>query len=208
VYSRLRAAGAHVVQYNHPRATLAGLTSIGIFTNIGYEPDRPLTAAPNDLLLDRDVLGPGRSGVMNPDGYRNIAFDTVEVANGLTLTSYLAVRRDWLSLLNQTDFTTIPSLAGTAVSDSHRVTVETPGYCRTYVFGAGDDPARLGEALFDGRVRAGAMVGTNGPIVSAHLEGAGDAAAGPGETLHSTTGHVTLVVTVDAARGSPSTRCA
>ncbi|HKA88606.1 MAG TPA: hypothetical protein VKE22_13140 [Haliangiales bacterium] len=88
----------------------------------------------------------------------------------LTLTSYLAVRRDWYGVL-----------------------------------------APAGGELYwttCARVRAGAMVGTNGPIVRAHLEGAGDAAAGPGETLHSTTGHVTLVVTVDAARGSPSTRCA
>ncbi len=203
IYSRLRAQGATVVQYNHPRDTLSGLTSLGFFTNIGYDPDKRLDEAPNDVLLDRDVLGPGRTGVSNPDGYRNLDFDTIEVANGLSVPSYLAVRRDWLSLLNQTDFTTVPFIAGTAVSDSHRLTVETPGYFRTYVRGVGDDPARLDLALFNARVKAGAMTGTNGPIVSAHVEGDGGAAAGPGETLRTTSGAATLVITVDAAPWIP-----
>ena len=35
LYSRLRSRGAEVVQYNHPRAGVSGLTSIGFFSNIG-----------------------------------------------------------------------------------------------------------------------------------------------------------------------------
>ena len=33
-----------VIQYNHVRAGVSGLTSIGFFNNIGYEPDLPITA--------------------------------------------------------------------------------------------------------------------------------------------------------------------
>ena len=54
------------IQYNHVRAGLSGLTSIGFFNNFGYDPDLPLTSPPNNLLLDTDVLGPGVSGVSNP----------------------------------------------------------------------------------------------------------------------------------------------
>src|SRR5262249_16851293 len=35
LYSRLRTAGAEVIQYNHPRAGVSGLTTIGLFNNIG-----------------------------------------------------------------------------------------------------------------------------------------------------------------------------
>jgi hypothetical protein len=203
IFSRFRAAGARVVQYNHPRATLTGLTSLGIFTNIGYDPDLAITSEPNAILLDRDILGPGRSGVNNPDGFRNLDFDTVEVANGLSVDSYLAVRRDWLSLLNQTDFATVPFIAATGVSDSHRLTVETPGYFRTYVTGVGDQPARLDRARFDARVTAGAMMVSNGPLISAHVEASDGTVAGPGETVGTGEAAVTLAITVEAVPWIP-----
>ncbi len=93
LYSRLRDQGAQVVQYNHVRAGVSGLTSIGFFNNFGYDPDLPITSPPNDLLLDDDVLGPGISGVSNPDGFRNLDFDVLEIGNGTDIPSYLATRR-------------------------------------------------------------------------------------------------------------------
>jgi hypothetical protein len=153
-----RSVGADtVIQYNHPRAGVSGLTSIGFFNSIGcqrcanaidtpctvdgdcpaganqectcvgYQPDRPLDAPPNDILLDMGVLGPGSAA--NPDGLRNIDFDVVEIANGAKSTDFeavLAMRTDWFSLLRQ-DYRKF----GTAVSDSHRATIEHAGWSRT-----------------------------------------------------------------------------
>jgi hypothetical protein len=236
LFSRLRRAGAEVIQYNHPRAGVRGLTTIGLFNNIGcdrcendvertcsvdtdcpefpeprrctcvgYRPERPITAAPNDLLLDDDVTG--SSGVRNPDGLRNIDFDVIEVANGLDVERYLETRRDWFSLLNQAHASTprgpVPFLAGSGVSDSHRNVVESAGYFRTYVLGAGDDPATLDPATFNASVLAGRMVATSGPYLEFSMRDADGARAGVGETLAPATRDVTLSIRVLASNWIP-----
>ncbi len=183
LYKRLRDQGAEVIQYNHVRAGVSGVTSIGFFNNFGYDPDLPISASPNDLLLDDDVLGPGISGVSNPTGLRNIDFDATEIMNGTSIPDYIAVRRDWLSLLNQTDFSTVPFIKGTGTSDSHRVTIETAGYARSYVGGAGDDPATLNVTTFNNEVLAGNLIGTTGPFVRFSMSEDGGASAGLGEVL-------------------------
>ena len=203
LYSRLRDQGAQVVQYNHVRAGLSGLTSIGFFNNFGYDPDLPITSPPNSLLLDNDVLGPGVSGVSNPDGFRNIDFDVLEIGNGTDLPGYLAVRRDWFSLLNQTDFSTIPYLPGTGVSDSHRLTVEAAGYFRTYVGRAGDDPATLDVTDFDNNVKAGNMMATTAPFIRFSVTEAGGGTAGLGQTLAPSSSTVNLNIHVEAANWIP-----
>ncbi len=192
VYSRLRSQGAEVIQYNHPRAGVSGLTSIGIFNNIGcnrcanaidtpcavatdcpvapapqectcvgYQPDRPLAMAPNDILLDSGIRGPGTTA--NPGGLTNLDFDVMEVANGAKDSDFpqlRQVRRDWLSLLNQGFLK-----PGTGVSDSHRITVEHAGWSRTYVFGVGDSPSGFAVADFDAAVKAGRMLISAGPFM-------------------------------------------
>jgi hypothetical protein len=115
--------------------------------------------APNDILLDTGILGPGTTP--NPGGVRNLDFDVMEIANGAKVgdyPSYLQMREDWFSLLAQNAFK-----PGTGVSDSHRITVEHAGWSRTYVLGAGDDPANLDVAAFDAAVKAGRMVVSAGP---------------------------------------------
>jgi hypothetical protein len=206
IFSRLRAQGADVIQYNHPRAGVSGITSIGIFTNIGYDPETPIDVAPNAVLLDDDVTG--ASGVSHLSGDRNIDFDVMEIANGTSLGGYTAMRRDWFSLLNQVNTVTssgvVPFIGGTAVSDSHRITLETAGFARTYVGGVGDDPATLDVAAFNANVAAGNMTGTTGPYVEFSLEDTASASVGMGETLVPSTSE-------SACRpptGSPSRRCA
>jgi hypothetical protein len=230
VYTRLRrVAGNDVtIQYNHPRAGVSGLTSIGFFNSIGcqrcanaidttcaidddcpaggdrectcvgYQPDRPLDAPPNDILLDSGVLGPGSPA--NPDGVRNIDFDVVEIANGARSTDFealLAMRTDWFSLLRQ-DYRKF----GTAVSDSHRATLEHAGWGRTFVLGAGDDPAALDVPTFNARVRAGAMVLSTGPYVEVTAR-AGKARAGVGEELAASKGKVSLAIRVTSPAWIP-----
>lgn len=204
VFSRLRAQGAEVIQYNHPRAGLAGVTSIGFFNNFGYDPDVVLTSPPNDLLLDDDVLGPTISGVANPEGNRNIDFDCMEIMNEVDLDSYLEMRRDWFSLLNQYDEgVTVPFIGGTSVSDSHRVTTETAGYGRTYVLGVGDDPDTLDVSAMNANIKAGKMIGTTGPFIELTVEDALSATAEIGDTFVPATGDVSLNIKVHAAHWIP-----
>jgi hypothetical protein len=198
LFSRLRRAGAEVIQYNHLRSGTRGLGGIGFFNNIGcgrclndvdrtctedaecpdapepgrcgcvgYQPDRRLDQPPNDVLLDDDVTG--TSGVANPDGYRNIDFDVMEVANGFNFENFLEVRQDWFSLLNQAFGETragpVPFIPGTGVSDSHRNSLEPAGYFRTWVLGQGDVPGQLDPKRFDRHVKAGRMLASTGPWI-------------------------------------------
>jgi len=205
LYSRLRAGGAQVVQYNHPRAGSAGLTSIGFFNNFGYRPDLPITDPPNDLLLDDDVTGD--SGVANPDGYRNLDFDVLEIGNGTSVSGWVETRADWISLLrqvgNDTPSGTVPFHPATGVSDSHRVTVESAGYFRSYVLESGDDPTALDVAAYNQAIKQGRMVVTTGPYLEVSLaDGAGNS-AGVGETLTPTGAALTLHVRVQASPWVP-----
>jgi len=228
VFSRLRALGGGdtVIQYNHPRAGVSGLTSIGFFNSIGcgrcanaidttctedgdcpagagqectcvgYQPDRPLDQAPNDLLLDTGILGPGSTA--NPNGVRNIDFDVMEIANGARegdFSSLLAMREDWFSLLAQ-DYRKF----GTAVSDSHRATLEHAGWARTFVLYTGDDPAALDLTAFNRAVRIGATVMSAGPYIE--LRAKGRRKVGVGETV-GTLGRTTLDIRVTSAAWIP-----
>ena len=203
LFKRLRDQGAEVIQYNHVRAGVSGITSIGFFNNFGYDPALPLTASPNDLLLDDDPTGPGTSGVSNPDGIRNIDFDVMEILNGTEIPAYIAVRRDWLSLLNQIDPPTVPFIGGTGTSDSHRVTLESAGYARTYVGGAGDDPASMNPATFNANVKSANMMATTGPFIRLSVLDTVGNAAGFGGTLVPASSTVRLRIEVQAANWIP-----
>jgi hypothetical protein len=223
VYSRLRALAGDdvVIQYNHPRAGVSGLTSIGIFNSIGcnrcsnaidttcttaadcpatgdpectcvgYQPDRPLAMPPNDILLDTGVLGPGSAP--NPQGVRNIDFDVVEIANGAKVGDYAAY------LQMRGDWFSLLAQnvlkPGTGVSDSHFITVEHAGWSRTYVLGTGDDPAALDVAGFDANVKAGRMVVSAGPWIQATVKARGGK-RGPGDEVTGGDGAIKLKVDV------------
>jgi hypothetical protein len=128
----------------------------------------------------------GSSGIANPDGLRNIDFDVIEVANGMDVAQLFEMRRDWFSLLDQSHAETssgpVPFLPGTGVSDSHRNTLESAGYFRTYVLGIKDSTLALDPVAFDRSILAGRMVATTGPWIEAELRN-GSRHAGPGETL-------------------------
>ena len=203
IYSRARNAGATVVQYNHLRGGFTGLAIGGWFNAFNYDPDLPLTTPPNDVLLDQDVLGPGISGVMNPDGFRNLDFDVMELFNGTDVSSYLALRRDWFSLLSQTDFATVPFIPGTGVSDSHKLIQSDAGYPRSYVAGQ-DDPATLNVTAFNNTIKSGNMMVTTAPFISFTVtDSAGMSTAQMGQTLVPPTGNVLLNIRVQATNWIP-----
>jgi len=208
------------VQYNHPRASVSGITTIGIFNAIGcsrcanaidtprvvdtdcpeagdrtcacvgFQTDRPLTMPPNDILLDTGIFGPGTTP--NPMGVRNIDFDVIEVANGAKVGDYGAY------LQMRGDWFALLSQnawkPGTGVSDSHRITVEHAGWARTYVLGTGDDPSALDVPTFDASVKAGRMVVSAGPWIQVTARGVDK--GGPGDTVRSKRGRVRLQVDV------------
>lgn len=213
--SRYRRKGAEVIQLNHPRTLGQGFVLLGVLDSIGYDPDLPIDSPPNDALLSRDVTG--SSGVDNPDGTRNIDFDVMEIANRQDVGEYLAARRDWLSFLNQVNHATasgaVPFIPATAVSDAHHVTFEqnteidnptgVPGYWRTYVHGVGDDPRGFDADTFNASVKAGRMIGTNGPHISFRITDDAGGTANLGETLTTEQEEVTLAVTVRAPNWVP-----
>ena len=230
VFSRLRAVGGPdtVIQYNHPRAGVAGLTSIGFFngigcqrcanaidvtctqdddcpagegrecTCVGYQPDRPIDMPPNDLLRDKGILGP--ASVENPDGHDNLAFDVFEIANG-------ARGGDIGSLVEmRRDWFSLLDQDlrrwGTGVSDSHRVTVEHAGWPRTFVFGAGDDPRAVDVTTLNARVKAGAMMFTSGPFIEMIVK-AGKQKGRVGEEITSKNGKVKVKIRVTSPAWIP-----
>jgi hypothetical protein len=147
--------------------------------------------APNDILLDDGVLGPGSTA--NPDGFDNLDFDVMEIANGAKdgdFPGWRQVRRDWLSLLNQGIFR-----PGTAVSDSHRITVEHAGWARTFVRGVGDDPAALDVNAFNTQVKAGNMLMSAGPYIDFTARTSAGA-GGLGQLVNAPAGRVKLSIRV------------
>ena len=79
-----------VVMLNHPRAGFAGLVVIGMFNGLnnpggsppgGFDPDLPITSAPNNLLFTPSLYN---EAVIGPGGTQTTAlsFDALEVIGG------------------------------------------------------------------------------------------------------------------------------
>ncbi len=185
LYAALRSEyGARVVQMNHPLGRSPGFDRGSFLTHLGvagepYDPDLPLDADPNRLLLE--TASDGRT--------RALDFDAFEVMNGRDWDQYLRTRDVWYSLLRQGVRRT-----GTGNSDTHGPD-EIAAYPRNYVSVARDAAAeRLDEALVAGRAFF-----TTGPLLlrfAANGAGMGDTAAAPG-------GHVRVALSVAAAPWVP-----
>src|SRR5262249_52415771 len=104
---------------------------------------------------------------------RNIDFDVQEVMTGASPRDWLRYRTLWFSLLSQGFLR-----AGAANSDSHTLSIERVGYPRNLVF-ADQERATFDREKFDADVRAGHMIGTNGPVLVATIDDAAGVAQGP-----------------------------
>ena len=150
--------GAGVRQMNHPWSDAKLGRDQGFLRMIEMDPRRPLTDAgyfASEVLLRT----PGTTR-------RNIDVDVQEVMTGASRRDWLRYRTLWFSLLSQGYLR-----AGAANSDSHTLSVERVGYPRNLVFG-GHDLATFDRERFDADVRAGHMVGTNGPVLDVTLDDA------------------------------------
>ncbi len=161
LFSRAAARGYDVqngvIQLPHPWANLEFGRDLGFPRAIGLRLDREVPRV-------FDGTGPGLF-FNTPAGsaFSNADFDAQEVVNGTNAELMLAYRALWLWELKQGIVR-----AGTANSDSHSLTDNVLGTPRNIVFTqtTHDD---FDLATFNADVRAGHMIGTDGPIVEAEL---------------------------------------
>ncbi len=190
-----------VVMLNHPRAGFAGTVIIGLFNSIGgvgYDPNLPITAFPNNLL---NVPSLYNKAIVGPAGTDTTAlsFDALEVQNGPRIANYQLVREDWFSLLKQGIHKT-----GMAVADSHRVILENAGFPRSYVASRAQRPSQLDEDDFTAAIKSMKVVASSGPFIRFYMFDFGDFRFhGLGETTRGFGSVALAYVTVDAAPWIP-----
>jgi hypothetical protein len=153
---RLRAQGfddSGVVQLNHPWSPSEFGRDLAFPRAIGLDPRKP--------LLDKDDGSAQALFNRTPPGAMssNAAYHTQEVVNGSSNDYLLPFRALWFYLLGQGVVR-----AGVANSDSHGLTDSLLGTPRNLVFTA-VDKAAFDAAAFNRDVKAGHLIGTNGPIL-------------------------------------------
>jgi hypothetical protein len=158
--------GSGVRQMNHPWSDAKLGRDQGFLRMIGMDPRKPLVAGQGYFAADVLLRTPGTS-------HRNIDVDVQEVMTGASRRDWLRYRTLWFSLLSQGFLH-----AGAANSDSHTLSIERVGYPRNLVFG-GHDLANFDRERFDADVRAGHMIGTNGPVLDVTIDDAAGAAHRP-----------------------------
>lgn len=175
-------------QLNHPRVKDAPDPGLAYFDHLGvgqaFDPEQPLSAAANMALMEP-----------NAAGLRDADFDLLEVLNGTDMELYRLVREDWFSLLRQG-----LRPVGTANSDSHQAAalVAVP---TNYVAMEMGTSALATQASLLSALRAGRVVGSNGPQLAVLVENELGEVATLGDTIGGKT--LSLQVAVDAADWIP-----
>ncbi|MBP9114090.1 MAG: hypothetical protein KBF88_14860, partial [Polyangiaceae bacterium] len=149
--------GRGVIQLNHPLAESSFGRDEGFLTAIDYDFTKPIPAG-----FDNSSNGQLRK---SQGGFSALDFHAQEVMNGTSTRGFQQYRAAWFSLLNQGIVR-----AGTANSDSHTLADEGIGYPRNLVFG-GHSLVSFDPDRFNDDVRHGKMIGTNGPVILANIDG-------------------------------------
>jgi hypothetical protein len=189
--------GQGVRQLNHPYMVTKLGRDQGFLKALGYDPHTPI--APGASFA-ADVL------LRAPGGRRrNIDWDVQEVMTGASRADWLRYRALWFSMLSQGFLR-----AGAANSDTHSLGLEQLGYPRNLVFGAHRtalDSGTFDVDAFDADVRAGHMVGTNGPVLDVSIQDTTsfDGSRRPGLDSFVVTPSASLTVHVAAAPWIPFT---
>ncbi len=154
-----------IVQLNHPWAAPEVGRDLGFPRAVGVDARVPL---PRTDRNGWDHTGPGLILRTVPGShFGNADYQTQEVMNGTENEDLLAYRAYWFYLLNQGIVR-----AGTANSDSHSLVDSVLGTPRTLVWSS-ETLADFDEVVFDRAMREGRMVGTNGPVIRATIDGHG-----------------------------------
>jgi hypothetical protein len=176
---------AGVRQMNHPWTKSKLGRDNGFLRMLKYDPRTPVQPGRS---FAADVLLRSPAG-----GRRNLDFDTQEVITGAPRRDWVRFRTLWFSFLNQGILR-----AGVANSDTHTFAIEQAGYPRNLILGH-HDVATFNPAAFNADVRAGKIVGTNGPVLDVKL----DSGAGPSLTPVAATREQMVVVDVGVAPWIP-----
>lgn len=175
-----------VNQLNHPIGGMQFGRDYSWGSAAGFKVNEPLV---------QDYDGSGQSLFFHtPDGaqHSNADYDVQEVMNGSWNENYEGYRTFWFWLLDQGVVR-----AGTANSDSHSLTENVLGTPRNVVYTSTTfDDFDLGT--FDADVRAGHILGTNGPVIEATV-----GTHTPSTTAFTPSGGDTLHVAVRAAPWVP-----
>jgi hypothetical protein len=151
-------AAAHGMrQLNHPWADSQFGRDLGFPRAIGMDLTKPLPPVDDGTSNGMWVRKP------NGAAYRNNEYDSQEVMNSTNNAQHQQYRALWFYLNNLGEFHT-----GTANSDSHGLTDDVLGSPRNVVF-TDTTPAHFDLGAFDDALRAGHVLGTNGPIIEAHI---------------------------------------
>jgi len=147
------------------RAAYLDHMGIGRSFNAG----EPLGSDGNRRLIDPDPV----------TGRRDIDFDAMEVMNGISRESEIALRRDWLSLVSQGE-----KIVATANSDSHNASQQV-GLPRNMIAVEEDTIEAFDEVAFISAVQQGRVYGTTGPMLEVTLDdkGLGEMVAGASAEL-------------------------
>lgn len=194
LFDAVRAAGLPpegVIALNHPLSETELGRDLGWARAIELELTKPLPAGD-------DGTGPGLFFRTPPGATSsNAAYDVQEVMNGTDNDHFLAFRAFWFYLLDQGIVR-----AGTANSDSHGLTDNVLGTPRNLVFTRVKKES-FDVAAFNADVKAGRMIGTNGPILEVSAPGAGGARHGPSTSSFTPDPAGTLRLRVSAAPWVP-----
>ena len=192
LYERIRAMSDvdTVIQLNHPRSYSVGSVGLGYFSNFKFD---PTVAIPSS----DDGTTNAFMRTEAPGGTQNMDFDAMEILNGASwgaIPTNQQHRLDWFSLLNQGVI-----VSGMANSDTHQVAGDAAGFPRNYVAYEADTPVELDVSELNASILGQALIGTNGPFISASI---GDTKVG-GTYALSSGSSVDLSLTVQATPWMP-----
>jgi hypothetical protein len=149
LFDRIRADHpSAVIQFNHPRGRLGGLSFLEVDTLTGA------SHAPPERF--RMVADPAATA--NDTRLFSFGFDAVEIANGTSADNSLL--NDYFTWLSSGRIKT-----ATGVSDTHEAYNVAAGYSRTWLKIPSEDPRALTPTAFADAVKSHAAVASNGPFV-------------------------------------------
>ncbi len=180
-----------VIQLNHPWSPAQFGRDLGFPRAVGVDARVPLPRT-------YDGTGPGLV-LRTPSGatFSNADYHTQEVMNGTENEDLLAFRAYWFYLLDQGIVR-----AGTGNSDSHGLVDNVLGTPRTIVW-TDQTVADFDAASFNADVRAGHMIGTNGPILEVSTTDRSGAVVTPSVTPLRPAADARLAIRVSAAPWVP-----
>jgi len=148
-----------LIELNHPWASAEFGRDLGYPRALSLDMRKDLPASDDNTSAGMYVRAKGST-------HKNNDHHAQEVMNGSQNDALLQYRAFWFYSLNQGQLRT-----GTANSDSHSLTDNTVGMPRNLVYAGTQAGASFEINKFNDAIKAGRLLGTNGPIIEATVEG-------------------------------------